>query len=388
MEPFLIAHKFKLKMFVVVSFEGMDAEATTMHPQATTLIVDEQLDELRKKSVVETEISLRNAVVTQDITMVARILAACKVDFHKRFDDCIVLHTAVASGSIDIMKLMLDKHLETWKEDPKDFFGLTPLHWAILSSPHKSVHRVELMVDKHLRSGKLDVNVVDRHGYTALHWALARRIERIDSVRELLRCKDTMRLSEECEKGQTPLEIAHERGFRDSHKAPLEHESVRRYVEELYRDRQVYVDATNAIIVGATLIASVTFGSWLQPPLGLAASDQHADIQHNIGLEAFWIFNSLSFYFAIAMVVFGARSVLPKNVYYIKQTVEALRKNLMIMAFMLACLVFCVIIAFGIAGCIVLSPILKYQKKTALMARARKQRRSPASLGICALRKG
>ncbi len=69
----------------------------------------------------------------------------------------------------------------------------------------------------------------------------------------------------------------------------------------------------------------------------------------------------MSFYFAIAMVVFGARSVLPRNVYFIKRTVETLRKNLLITAFMLACCVFFVVTAFGIAGYIVLTPILKYR---------------------------
>ena len=316
-----------------------------MQRQATTLIVEEQLVE---------------AIRTQNITMVDEILAACEVDVQRRLAHS-VLHYAVAFGSLAILDLLLTKSLESWEKDPKDTRGFTPLHFAILYSQDESVDRVKLMVDKHLESGKLDVNAVDDFGNTALHLAFSRPSERIDIVRELLRCKNTMRLSEENINGKTPLEMAHERGFRDSQKALLEHESVRRYVEELYRDRQVYVDAANAILVGAALIASVTFGSWLQPPLGLAASDQHADIQHNIGLGAFWIFNNLSFYFAIATVVFGARSVLPRNVYFIKRTVEALRRNLLMMASMLASSALNVIIAFGIAGCIVVTPILKYQ---------------------------
>ena len=119
------------------------------------------------------------------------------------------------------------------------------------------------------------------------------------------------------------------------------------------------MDVANAIFVGATLIASVTFGSWLQPPLDLTYD--HADIQHNIGLRAFWIFNKSSFYFGIATVVFGARSVLPRNVYFIKQTMENLRKNLLIITFMLACTVLFVITTLGIVGCIVLTLILKYR---------------------------
>jgi len=43
---------------------------------------------------------------------------------------------------------------------------------------------------------------------------------------------------------------------------------VKDFVDRLYRDRQVFVDAANALLVGAALIASVTFAGWLQPPLG------------------------------------------------------------------------------------------------------------------------
>ncbi|CAM6072454.1 unnamed protein product [Sphagnum tenellum] len=43
---------------------------------------------------------------------------------------------------------------------------------------------------------------------------------------------------------------------------------VEKDVKRWYRDRQAHVDAANAILVGAALIASVAFAGWLQPPLG------------------------------------------------------------------------------------------------------------------------
>jgi len=149
-------------------------------------------------------------------------------------------------------------------------------------------------------------------------------------------------------------------------------------VETLYRDRQVYVDAANAILIGAALIASVTFASWLQPPLGyttsylldpysnsnLAPSSSnlnYVDLQDNVPLRVFWVFNSLSFYFAIGTVVFGARSVLPRRQLFIKDIVKKLHQNLLVTSILLACSVFFVIVAFGIAGCIVLTPMLKFQ---------------------------
>jgi len=39
---------------------------------------------------------------------------------------------------------------------------------------------------------------------------------------------------------------------------------VEKDVKRLYKDRQVHVDAANVILIGATLITSVTFARWLQ----------------------------------------------------------------------------------------------------------------------------
>ncbi|KAG0606913.1 hypothetical protein M758_9G178500 [Ceratodon purpureus] len=267
------------------------------------------------------------------------------------------LHYAIRFGgeeNFDIVKALVqcgNVDVNVVDED-----GLTPLHYAI---KHGGKGNID-MVKELLQCGNVDVNVVDEDGLTPLHYAIIYGDkENIDMVKELLRCEG-IRLAEESRMGNTPLEIAHEKGFKDIQKVLMEKEVVRRYVEDLYRDRQVYVDAANAILVGAALIASVTFASWLQPPLGYGSLG-YADVQHNKGMRAFWIFNCLSFYFAIATVVCGARSVLPRNLYFIKRSVEKLRKNLLWTSILLACSVFFVIIAFGIAGCIVLNPIVTFQ---------------------------
>ena len=51
------------------------------------------------------------------------------------------------------------------------------------------------------------------------------------------------------------------------------------YNEPYYKVQQASVDATNAILVGAALIASVTFAAWLQPPLGYSTyySEQYSN---------------------------------------------------------------------------------------------------------------
>ena len=228
----------------------------------------------------------------------------------------------------------------------------TVLHWAI------ELQDVKMVTDI-LGANAVDVNAVNWMKATPLHMAVLKG--NIEIVRELLKCKETIRLTEEDEAGRTPIEIAHTMGHTDISRTLMEKETVSLYVEALYRDRQVYVDAANAILVGAALIASVTFASWLQPPMGYTLAGGHVDVEDNGGLRAFWVFNALSFYFAIGTVVFGARSVLPKQHVFIKKNVEELRRNLLVTSILLACSVSFVIVAFGIAGSIVLMPVLKVQ---------------------------
>lgn len=99
------------------------------------------------------------------------------------------------------------------------------------------------------------------------------------------------------------------------------------YNEPYCKERQANVDAANAILVGAALIASVTFAAWLQPPLGYTTDYQeqyanafpapptsnpvYASLEHHPLMEWFWAFNSLSFFCAIGTVIAGAHSVLP-----------------------------------------------------------------------------
>ncbi|CAK9203098.1 unnamed protein product [Sphagnum troendelagicum] len=62
-------------------------------------------------------------------------------------------------------------------------------------------------------------------------------------------------------------------------KTLLERPEVAKQVERFYRDRQVHVHATSAILVGAALIASVTFARLLQPPVGYSAFFGSASIE-------------------------------------------------------------------------------------------------------------
>jgi hypothetical protein len=149
-------------------------------------------------------------------------------------------------------------------------------------------------------------------------------------------------------------------------------------VKRLYRDRQVHVDAANAILVGAALIASVTFAGWLQPPLGYspffgsASLDPGAStpsgmypsfvsVEGHPIMKIFLVFNSLSFFFAIATLMVGATAARPpKENTYIGVEVRSLRMSLRLAYALLTISVACVMGAFASAGFLVLPPIQSY----------------------------
>jgi hypothetical protein len=87
-------------------------------------------------------------------------------------------------------------------------------------------------------------------------------------------CEDTkgrLRANTENFAGIIAFEIATEMRHGEIVEILKERAEVPKYVDNLYRDRQAHVDAANAILVGAALIASVTFAGWKQPPLGYSA---------------------------------------------------------------------------------------------------------------------
>jgi hypothetical protein len=150
---------------------------------------------------------------------------------------------------------------------------------------------------------------------------------------------------------------------------------VKDFVDRLYRDRQVFVDAANALLVGAALIASVTFAGWLQPPLGYTpyydfsqpfpappgAYESYAAIKQNPKVKAFWVFNSLSFFFAIATVLAGADAAMPSlDDAFIGRVVKSVRRSLIVASILLVMSVVCVLGAFASGGFAVLPPLLKY----------------------------
>ena len=340
------------------------------------------------------------------VANVKELLGAANVDVNaKDSDGWTALHRAAQNGHVAIVKDLLGA--AKVDVNAKDSNGWTALHWAARNGYVDIVKEL-------LKEANVDVNLKTYgNQYSALHLAV------IAADTEVTRnlANDSKVIFTQVDKdGKNPLELAHflanasndqrnnveaelreqEAKFRERNgrqewvRSPLARGNVSNgqgyvaveatlvdskagkvFMDNLYRDRQVYVDAANAILVGAALIASVTFASWLQPPLNYTETSyapssyspsslpKYADVEHNVGLGVFWVSNSLSFYFAIGTVVLGACSVLPRRRLFIKEDVVRLRRNLLVTSFLLALSVCCVLIAFGTAGHIVLMPIIK-----------------------------
>ncbi|CAM6054805.1 unnamed protein product [Sphagnum tenellum] len=157
-------------------------------------------------------------------------------------------------------------------------------------------------------------------GETILHIAVGK--DKLEEVREILKeCK--FEVNAENLRGETALEIAVNKKYRDIERLLMDNSQVSAFVDRLYRDRQAYVDAANAILlVGAALVASITYsGSSLLPA-------SPPDPVNTTAVKAFWAFNSLSFYSAVATVLAGAYGAMPIfHHVFIGQVVKSVKKK-------------------------------------------------------------
>lgn len=161
----------------------------------------------------------------------------------------------------------LASHLLEWGFGPtrdvnaRDSLCSTPLHYAARKG-HVDVVRLLLA------RPETDINAQNCRKETPLH--LAAKKGRTQVVKELsLESVGRLRVTEVDNNNKTALQLAVENRHKDIEKLLLQWSDVREYVNNLYRDRQVYVAAANAILVGAPLIAIVTFTTMVAAPIGL-----------------------------------------------------------------------------------------------------------------------
>ncbi|BBN00323.1 hypothetical protein MPTK1_1g28160 [Marchantia polymorpha subsp. ruderalis] len=220
------------------------------------------------------------------------------------------------------------------------------------------------------------INADDNDGRTPLHYAI---LAGQSSSVQLLIDMPKLRLNKADKEGRSPIELAVKTRHTDIQQMLLEKPVVREYVQQLYMDRQMYVDATNAILVGAGIIASVTFPGWLDPPLEDYEENRllptarsilsHKSFNKVTGtnpqvFEVFWICNSMSFFFAVACALGGAGALLPSSHAFVRKQVIALRRSVIMTSVLLTFAIVFVLGAFGAAGFATLPPVLHMQTST------------------------
>ncbi|CAK9217047.1 unnamed protein product [Sphagnum troendelagicum] len=303
-------------------------------------------------------------------------------------DQSRLLASAAVSNHFEIIKYIVKWQPEVNVNETSECAAIpdlvaTPLHFAAVGGDMATVGGPKRghvqAVQELLEHPNLDVNAQDNKKMTPLHYAAEAR--NVDMVKVLCQ-NERLRTNEENSDGKTPLQIVVEANdfsenpnMKAIEKVLLERPEVKDFVDRLYRDRQVFVDAANALLVGAALIASVTFAGWLQPPLGYTpyydfsqpfpappgAYESYAAIKQNPKVKAFWVFNSLSFFFAIATVLAGADAAMPSlDDAFIATVVKSVRRSLIVASILLVMSVVCVLGAFASGGFAVLPPLLKY----------------------------
>jgi serine/threonine-protein phosphatase 6 regulatory ankyrin repeat subunit B len=249
--------------------------------------------------------------------------------------------------------------------------GNTPLHLAIKNG-HANV--VTKMLED--ASSKFDLNVKNKNGHTPLHFAT--RKCHLHVVKALCLMGQQLRANVEDGSGKTCLQYAKDQQddnikLEEIANILMERSDVKDFLDRQYRDRQVFIDAANALLVGGALIAGITFASWLQPPLGYITYYQFhqsspgtpantfeafAGLEMHYTLRLFWVFNTLSFFFAIGTVISGAKAALPDlDTVFIVESLRYVRKELQWTSILLVCAIVTVLGSFVCAGFAILPPI-------------------------------
>ncbi|KAL2632979.1 hypothetical protein R1flu_004458 [Riccia fluitans] len=220
------------------------------------------------------------------------------------------------------------------------------------------------------------INALDCCSYTPLHWAA--RSDAVEIIKLLLE-QDKIKTLEKDRMRKTPLHVAMECSRHataddnfsrstSSKKLLMANSVVREDVHRRLNDRQIIVDSSNAKLVGASLVASVTFASLLQPPLGWVPyyDEKYKDSPDNrvytaVGkdtlIEVFWAFNCLSFLFAICTVICSSTiAVRPNSRVHIRDIVASSKIWLKFTSFLFTVSLIFVLGAFFLAGIAVLPP--------------------------------
>ncbi|CAK9208071.1 unnamed protein product [Sphagnum troendelagicum] len=237
----------------------------------------------------------------------------------------------------------------------KNKHGFTALHQAVNNAEMSTAVPITRALLNFINEHKLDaINILDNKRQTALHIAVRRASYKVVNI--LLREGfDHIKADERDESGMVPKDIAVQAA---DYKLVL---MLQLYFEAtgLYGNREVYGNAANAILVGAALLASVTYAAWLQPPFGIDTTGPpiYSAIKDHWEIQMFWVFNSLSFFFAMATFLAAAGASIPSK----GITLAHVRGAVHMASFYLVVSISCAMGAFATAGIVILPHAMKYR---------------------------
>jgi len=202
------------------------------------------------------------------------------------------LHLAVRGNFKEAVDLLL-----AWRPKQEDetisnvgvrwSWGYTPIHLAIRGKDFSILEALIRFIDTNWPEA---INLTDLIGRTPLHIAVM--VSNYYTVQRLLALEAPLQTDAKDIYGKTPFSIA-----VDNHDYIMVRQ-LQLYFERTSNKSKAYANAPNAILVGAALLATVTFTAWLTLP---AVGDS----------QLFWKFNSLCFYFAISTFLAAATASMP-----------------------------------------------------------------------------
>jgi ankyrin repeat protein len=298
---------------------------------------------------------------------VIKTLLSCKeidanVSARERGYNLTALHLAVKARSKDVVDALLNTNIDV---DARSSGGWTPLHLAVKEKQanEEAKYIIRTLIKYINRNCPETINTPNEDRKTPLHTSVESRdyelvdllLDRGEKLNPQLKDMD----------GRTPLDIAIKN--RDYWMV----QKLQKYLEcvGLYGDEKAYADAANAILVVAALIATVTFNAWSQITVPESTP--------------FWVFSSLSFYFAVATLLSGAGAAMPsrgstlanvRSAVYAASVCLAISLSSFIGAFTTAALVFApldthdqrkVIATTAVGGCACLYFLVGFLQKVA-----------------------
>jgi ankyrin repeat protein len=338
--------------------------------------------------------ALHMAAANGNVEIVRAICAVPDIDLNKKdVFGYTALHLACYSTHPkrrEVIKLLLDSpSIDANVVARAKGYYFTPLHLAVKA---KSTGIVDMLLDwcpigKNYRK-VLDVDTKSNAGWTALHLAVRLKIlekddekktEFVTMIVAIIRFINS-NIPESINKSDntksTPLHTSVEAGDRELVERLLEDgdkidpelldnerrtaleiavhlndfpmvQKIQHYLERagIVGNHQAFADSASAILVGAALLVTVTFAAWVQLPTNDST--------------LFWVFMSLSFYFAVAAFISAAGAAIPTK----GSTLGIIRRAVLLSAFCLAFSLACAVAAFATASHLLIPPGIEHQRK-------------------------